>query len=252
MASIVEELVVNVDVELLLESRDIIFRFASERYIELLRSENAVDESALPVLVLKKRRGDNSKVNTSKDIYDLVVYGSGLSDIFPRDVLAHGCRYVELKNANSENSVVSLPVDKSETQVKCLDCRQLFSLVKEQKDAISLMRLEILNLTSIVTSVKEMVGKGICEHGTTSPNIVKSGNHHANDVTESNTSGDNSSINVHPKVNNSASQPSVNGSVKTPATPSNNGGGVNRTTAPSHSSSPSPGTSPQAPQPAAL
>ena len=100
---IVDELLQEIDDDVIVDSREIMFKEATTRYITMLESGSYDPMAGVPVLILVKRRqGDKMRVNNCKDLVDLYVYSTGLSDIFPKDTLSpSNSKYIEIVPKNT-------------------------------------------------------------------------------------------------------------------------------------------------------
>ena len=90
ISAIMNELMDDISLPILEESREVMFKQATLRYNDMLNDEaeyNALGE--VPILVIKNRRkGDMQLQKTAKDLVDLVIFSAGLIDIFPKDTLS--------------------------------------------------------------------------------------------------------------------------------------------------------------------
>ena len=82
---IVESLVDDVDADVVIEARNVLFRAAQSRYDEQLDTAG-IDEQAR--LCIKTRKGDKARTANARDVSDLFLYVAELTGSFPREVLS--------------------------------------------------------------------------------------------------------------------------------------------------------------------
>jgi hypothetical protein len=149
-SEVIEELHNEVDEELILETRESMFKAATCRYIDLLENDGYQSGSGIPVLILKRRKGDQMRVKNCKDVVELLVFASGLGDIFPRDTLSSpGSKFVELRfkepNRIRDNQVVcDNPNDTTVAGNDKLLVSTLSNRIRDQENQIKGMKDELV------------------------------------------------------------------------------------------------------------
>ncbi|CAH1803366.1 unnamed protein product [Owenia fusiformis] len=89
---IVEQLPIDNDVDMLYEVRSYQFSMVEKSISTLCEDrfgpQTAGGEDQMVDLKLKRRKGDTKLISYANDIYDMYVYLMGLTDHFPRSILA--------------------------------------------------------------------------------------------------------------------------------------------------------------------
>ncbi len=102
---VAESLLVDIERDLMVQSRECLFKHAVERYKEELRSVN-IQES--PDLYAKRRTGEKATISLSNDIVDLYVYAGNLVDTFPKAILGNAGKYIEFKRPTAQKTTGEL------------------------------------------------------------------------------------------------------------------------------------------------
>ena len=96
-AEVVEAIASDVDVETIIEGRDLLFQSASAKFKDQWINDMAID------LQLKARKGENAVTNYAKDVYDLYVYIHNEDFVFPKDLLKNGQLLDHTENVRESN-----------------------------------------------------------------------------------------------------------------------------------------------------
>ena len=91
---VVDVLSVDIERDLLVETRDLLFRHAVERYKGQLREANIHEQ---PDLSAKRRTGEKAMASLSGDVVDLYLFAGGFVDVFPKAVLGNAGKYIDFK-----------------------------------------------------------------------------------------------------------------------------------------------------------
>ena len=167
-SDIIQELCNDVDDDLVCETRELIFKAATCRYIELLENSGYDPTVGVPVLILKRRKGDQMRVINCKDVVDLLVFASGFSDIFPRDTLSSpGSKYVEIKpKSNSVDTSAQVLKDNPSLNNDTFDISMLTNRIRDQeiliqglKDDLNRTRTELVNKVDSVAQLLHVLLK---------------------------------------------------------------------------------------------
>ena len=113
---VIQELVTEIDLYLITESREKLFRSAVGAY------DTQMDSNGLKAgkanLELKNRRGDAAHEKCARDVVELALYACGLVGEFPREVLGSRSTYIEITSGNQSANGSTEPVD----EIKVWDC----------------------------------------------------------------------------------------------------------------------------------
>ena len=157
MGDVVDELVYEIDDDLILESREIMFKEATSRYIAILENSSYDPTQGIPVLtMIKRRQGDRMKFNNCKDLVDLYVYAAGLTDIFPRDTLSTmNSKFIDIvPKKPTEDDIQNMisAVKAQDTNGSLSDMAILANRVRNQDTTIGLLKDELAKTNNIVVS----------------------------------------------------------------------------------------------------
>jgi len=148
------------------ESRETMFKCASRRYVDILDSEFEFSElEYTPILVLKNRRkGESQKTKTARDILDLLIFASGLSDIFPKDTLSSNTsKFIELggneKNSPEKDDIItgSALTDDTVVSIQTLDVAGLANRMRDQDAQIVCLKEEVVRTRTELLSKIETI-----------------------------------------------------------------------------------------------
>ena len=167
IGELMELLVDEIDLPILEESRESMFKAAKHRYMDILDSDVEFSElKDMPNLVLKNRRKGELQIQKyAKDILDLLIFSSGLGDIFPKDTLScNTSKYIELSNSRSTPpSEQSAPIMDGLNSDDKRTITSLVNIVRDQMIIIAGLRDDIDDLKSYVKLHLVKIESGICE-----------------------------------------------------------------------------------------
>ena len=92
--TVIGNLVTDVELDAILECRELLFKNASGVYDECLEEKG--HQSGRARLELKLRRGETAAEKSARDIVELFLYVCGFVDSFPRDVLTSHSTYIDI------------------------------------------------------------------------------------------------------------------------------------------------------------
>ena len=124
---IIESLVDEVDSDVVLETRILLFRLAQGRYDEQLDQASITEQAKL---CLKTRKGAKASGANATDVCELFLYAAEITSIFPRDVLSCSSKYVDIQGS---------PPPGRETD-RCEHIKDITELYKKLADLASASR----------------------------------------------------------------------------------------------------------------
>lgn len=152
---VVNELLEEIGEELLLESREWIFKSAVSRYVKIYEAQcQDPMVTGVPVLILKKRSGDSKDIKNCNDIVDLAIYASEMGDTFPRDVLSSPSKFIELRKkdivvgaTDRENTVEG---DKTTPKIDKNQISVLANRIRDQEMTIEKLTKELCSTKCVL------------------------------------------------------------------------------------------------------
>ena len=163
---IVNELMEHIDQDLVIETRELMYKAACSRYIELLERQDYDPNIGIPYMVLKKRTGDTKEAKNCSDTVDLLIFATGLGDSFPRDVLSGPSKFVELSDIKLTSGKGQKIVTGKIVNSECMDMVTLVNRIRDQDVAIE-------KISKQLKDVKTMLLKRIDKLQDTIVNLLK-------------------------------------------------------------------------------
>ncbi len=153
---VVDVLSVDIERDLLVETRDLLFRHAVERYKGQLREANIHEQ---PDLSAKRRTGEKAMTSLSGDIVDLYLFAGGFVDVFPKTVLGNAGKYIDFKASVATGQKDTGEQDVVKTQRRLAE---LASKLSEQGDKVKDMQKDIVgmkeNYEGKIRALRETIG----------------------------------------------------------------------------------------------
>ena len=142
---VVDTIVDIFDPEFIVENRNALFALAVEGFKQQNGQVSGAGE--IPTLSICQRRGPTSLFNNTMDLCNLYAYTTGLSDVFPKDLLNSKCKHLDLDSMQDELSQLDMKsiiskVGLLETLCEELKCR-VCDLEKSEK--VSNVLIQTLN-----------------------------------------------------------------------------------------------------------
>lgn len=130
----VDVLSTELERDVLVETRDIVFKSSVERYKEQLL-ECGIQE--VPIMSVKRRSGEKAAEALACDIVDLYAFGAGLVDFFPKGVLGSTSKYIEVRKQQSKNRPGEKSLDIVDVQRRL---SELANITSEQSEQMKTMQ----------------------------------------------------------------------------------------------------------------
>lgn len=99
--STTDELSVELARDILGETREVLFKHATERYLKQLQNVGIKDK---PDLSLKRRNGEKANASLANDVVELYVFATELEDEFPKAVIANVGKFIEFKRPTNKQN----------------------------------------------------------------------------------------------------------------------------------------------------
>ncbi len=163
VGELLNELMDDISFPVIEESREVMFKQATMRYIDIL--DNSADYSLydeVPMLVLKNRRkGDQQLKKSSKDLLDLVIYSAALCDNFPKDTLSVNIsKFIDIEHKPLDEKNDQSSVEQStEVMLDNTTVAILTNTIKDQADCIKKLRDDFVVLEQYIKFKLETMGK---------------------------------------------------------------------------------------------
>ena len=98
-SKVIETLLVDIDKEMLVESRNCLFQHVTERYKEELQQ---ADIQEVPDLYAKRRNGEKAAETLASDCVELYLYARRMVDIFSKAILGNAGKYIEFRRPSQQ------------------------------------------------------------------------------------------------------------------------------------------------------